>query len=115
MGASMFQSGVVAGVVSTWVTRWGASGSQRSVTWILYPVQTVLPLITPLLAASMPSVRAIVLFPSRYLDQKVTVTGQFGARNLVGDLPDAPGKSRYDFVLRSADAAVWVTNLRPRG
>ena len=28
--------------------------------------------------------------------------------------PDAPGKSRYDFVLRSADAAIWVINLRPK-
>ena len=55
-----------------------------------------------------PSIRAIVLHPSRYLDQKVTVTGQFGGTNLLGDLPDAPGKSRYDFVLRSADAAIWV-------
>jgi len=30
-------------------------------------------------------------------------------------LPDAPARSRYDFVLRSADAALWVANLRPRG
>jgi hypothetical protein len=43
------------------------------------------------------------------------VVGQFHGRNLFGDLPSAPGKSRYDFVLRSADAAVWVTDLRPRG
>ena len=57
----------------------------------------------------------LVLFPSRYLDQKVTIIGQFGGRNLLGDLPDAPGNSRYDFVLRSADAAIWVSNLRPRG
>jgi hypothetical protein len=62
-----------------------------------------------------PSIRNIVLYPSRYLDQRVTVTGQFGGRNLLGDLPDAPGLSRYDFVLRSADAAIWVSNLRPRG
>lgn len=62
-----------------------------------------------------PSVRNVVLFPSRFLDQKVTLTGQFSGRNLLGDLPDAPGVSRYDFVVRSADAAVWVTNLRPRG
>ena len=55
-----------------------------------------------------------MLNPSRYLDQKVTVTGQFGGRNLLGDLPDAPGKSRYDFVLRSADAAIWVINMRPK-
>jgi hypothetical protein len=33
----------------------------------------------------------------------------------MGDLPDAPGKSRYDFVLRSADAAIWVINMRPKG
>jgi hypothetical protein len=61
-----------------------------------------------------PSLRAIVLHPSRYLDQKVTITGQFSGRNLLGDLPDAPAKSRYDFVLRSADAAIWVSNMRPR-
>jgi hypothetical protein len=61
------------------------------------------------------TIRAIVLFPSRYLDQKVTVAGQFAGRNLLGDLPDAPANSRYDFVLRSADASVWVSNIRPRG
>jgi hypothetical protein len=61
-----------------------------------------------------PSIRAIVLHPSRYVDQKVTVTGQFSGRNLLGDLPSAPAKSRYDFVLRSADAAIWIANMRPR-
>ncbi|PYR44491.1 MAG: hypothetical protein DMF93_00130 [Acidobacteria bacterium] len=58
--------------------------------------------------------RTIVLQPSRFVDQKVAVTGQYSGRNLLGDLPDAPGKSRYDFVLRSADAAIWVINLRPK-
>lgn len=62
-----------------------------------------------------PSVRNIVLHPSRYVDQRITVTGQFGGRNLLGDLPDAPAQSRWDFVLRSVDAAIWVTNIRPRG
>jgi Bacterial Ig-like domain len=61
-----------------------------------------------------PSIRAIVLNPFRYLDQKVTIVGQYEGRNLLGDLPDAPARSRYDFVLRSADAAVWVTNMRPK-
>src|SRR3954468_8894681 len=65
-------------------------------------------------AAAPPSLRPIVLQPSRFLDQKVAVTGQFSGRNLLGDLPDAPAKSRYDFVLRSADAALWVINMRPR-
>ena len=45
----------------------------------------------------------------------MTVVGQFRGRNLFGDLPSSPGKSRYDFVLRSADAAIWVTEFRPRG
>jgi len=62
-----------------------------------------------------PSIRAVVLDPARYLDQKITVVGQYEGRNLAGDLPDAPAKSRYDFVLRSADSAIWVINMRPKG
>jgi hypothetical protein len=65
--------------------------------------------------ASSPSVRALALEPWRFGGQTVTIVGQFRGRNLFGDLPDAPGKSRYDFVLRSADAAIWVTGLQPRG
>ena len=64
---------------------------------------------------SAPSVRALALDPDRYLDQEVTVVGRFRGRNLYGDTPDAPGKSRWDFVLQSADAAIWVTGRRPKG
>jgi hypothetical protein len=80
--------------------------------------QVVSLIVSSVAAAEAPrgtTIRTMVLYPSRYLDQKVTVTGQFTGRNLLGDLPDAPGRSPYDFVLRSADAAIWVTNLRPRG
>ena len=70
--------------------------------------------VAPALLPQQPSIRAIVLHPSRYLDQKVAITGQFSGRNLLGEMPDAPGKSRYDFVLRSTDAAIWVSNMRPR-
>ncbi len=62
-----------------------------------------------------PSVRTIVLNPARYLNQRVTVTGQFAGRNLSGDLADAPARSRWDFVIRSADAAIWVSGARPKG
>jgi hypothetical protein len=72
---------------------------------------TVAPASYPLSA----SIRAIVLSPTRFLGQRVTITGQYGGRNLDGDLPDAPGRSRFDFVLRAIDAAIWVTNIQPRG
>ena len=71
--------------------------------------------ISPTSPPPAPTIRAMVLYPSRYLEQKVTVVGQFAGRNLLGDLPDAPARSRYDFVLRSVDAAIWVTNIQPRG
>jgi hypothetical protein len=65
--------------------------------------------------ASMPTVRTLALEPWRYDGQSVTVTGQFGGRNLFGDLPASPAKTRYDFVLRTPEGAVWVTGLRPKG
>jgi hypothetical protein len=65
--------------------------------------------------ATTASIRAIALEPWKFETQKVTVTGNFRGRNLFGDLPGAPGKSKYDFVLRGVEGAVWVTNLRPRG
>lgn len=71
--------------------------------------------VTPAPPAVTPSVRALALQPWRFEGQKVSIVGQFRGRNLFGDLPSAPGKSRWDFVLRSADAAVWVTDLQPRG
>jgi len=64
--------------------------------------------------AATPSVRALALEPWRFDGQKVTVIGQFRARNVLGDLPAAPAKDRSEFVLRSADAAIWVSGLRPR-
>jgi hypothetical protein len=66
-------------------------------------------------SATTASIRAIALEPWKFDTQKVTVTGNFRGRNLFGDLPGAPGKSRYDFVLRGTEGAIWVTNLRPRG
>jgi hypothetical protein len=61
------------------------------------------------------SVRSIAVEPWRYDGQTVTVIGNFRGRNLFGDLPGAPGKSKYDFVLRGTEGAVWVTDFRPRG
>jgi hypothetical protein len=61
------------------------------------------------------TIRAVAMEPDKYDGQRVTVTGRFRGVNLFGDLPQAPGRSRYDFVLQSADASVWVTGLQPKG
>jgi hypothetical protein len=63
-----------------------------------------------------PSLRALALAPDSYIGKGVTVTGRFRGANLFADLPSAAGtKGRWDFVLQSADAAIWVTGIRPRG
>jgi hypothetical protein len=62
-----------------------------------------------------PSLRALALAPQQYEGRDVTLVGRFKGANLYGDLPQGVGKSKWDFVLQSADAAVWITGLRPRG
>lgn len=62
-----------------------------------------------------PTVRAIALAPDQYVEREVKVIGRFRGRNLYGDLPMALGKGKWDFVIQSADGAVWVTGVRPRG
>lgn len=62
-----------------------------------------------------PPLRALAMEPARFDGQKVTITGQFRGRNLFGDLPEAPAQHRWQFVLRSSDAAVWVMGVQPKG
>ena len=62
-----------------------------------------------------PTIRAIALAPEQFENRSVTLTGRFRGRNLYGDLPQGVAKSKWDFVLQSADAAIWVTGLRPKG
>jgi hypothetical protein len=66
-------------------------------------------------APAATTLRSVVLEPERYADRGVTLTGRFRGRNLYGDMPEAPEESRWDFVLRSADAAVWVVGMEPKG
>lgn len=65
--------------------------------------------------STTPSLRTLAIEPWRFDGQPLTLVGQFGGRNLFGDLPAAPAKDRYDFVLRNAEGAVWVTGVRPKG
>jgi len=65
--------------------------------------------------ATSPPLRALAMEPTRFDGQKVTITGQFRGNNLFGDLPEAPTQGRFEFVLRSGDAGVWVMGLQPKG
>ena len=85
-----------------------------------WPSRGELPLLVatssrPAARPSTTTLRSIVLDPERYVDRGVTVIGRFRGRNLYGDLPEAPDESRWDFVLRSADAAAWVVGREPKG
>lgn len=62
-----------------------------------------------------PTIRAIALAPERFEGKTVTLVGRFKGRNLYGDVAQALSKSKWDFVLQSADAAIWVSAIRPRG
>lgn len=63
-----------------------------------------------------PTLRALVLAPTRYANRSVKVSGRFRGRNLHADLASPiPSPSKYDFVLQSVDASIWVSGLRPRG
>jgi len=62
-----------------------------------------------------PTIRAIALAPDKYEGSEVTLTGRFKGRNLYGDLPQGVAKTKWDFILQSADGAIWVTGVRPKG
>ena len=71
--------------------------------------------IMPALPSSPPTIRSLALSPDDFEGKQVQVVGRFKGRNLYGDLPQALGKTKWDFVLQSAEGAVWVTGMRPRG
>lgn len=66
-------------------------------------------------APTSPTIRSIALLPEQFDNREVTLTGRFRGRNLFGDLPQGVAQSKWDFVLQSADAAIWITGLRPKG
>ena len=66
-------------------------------------------------ASTDATIRAIALSPEQFDNRTVTLAGRFKGRNLFADLPQGVAKSKWDFVLQSADGAIWVTGLRPKG
>lgn len=63
--------------------------------------------------APRPDIRTITTAPLDYAHRAVTVRGQFRGRSRVA-LPPL-NRSRWDFVLSSADAAIWISGMRPAG
>jgi len=95
-----------------WVTeragdRWPAQGEML--------VLNVANAVSPAPPTSTPTLRQLSLDPARFDGQTLTVAGQFGGRNLYGDLAQSPRVGRHEFVLRAAGGTVWVTGLEPRG
>jgi Bacterial Ig-like domain len=63
-----------------------------------------------------PTLRAIVMAPERYENRGVSISGRFRGRNLHADLAaPLPTPTKWDFVVQSADASLWISGLRPRG
>jgi hypothetical protein len=72
-------------------------------------------IVEPVLPES-PSLRAIALAPEKYENRSVTISGRFRGRNLHADIASPiPTPTKWDFIIQSADASVWVSGLRPRG
>jgi hypothetical protein len=96
----------------TWVSvrigdRWPAHGEMLALN-VVNSTQPAPP-------TSTPTIRQLALDPERYAGQKLSVAGQFGGRNLFGDVAQSPRVGRFEFVLRAAGGAVWVTGMEPRG
>ncbi len=59
--------------------------------------------------------RELVKDPTPHLGKQVVVLGKFRGSNLYGDLSIRDKRTPRDFVIKVADAAIWVTGRRPRG
>lgn len=79
----------------------------------LYVVLSAAMVDSPLPATA--TLRSIVLAPESQIGRDVTISGRFRGRNLYADLPSPLNKGKWDFILQSADAALWITGPQPKG
>jgi Bacterial Ig-like domain len=59
--------------------------------------------------------RELLKDPTPHLGKQAVVLGKFRGSNLYGDLSIRDKRTPRDFVIKIADAAIWVTGRRPRG
>ena len=70
--------------------------------------------IAPGSAATL-SLAALMADPEPWLSRRVEVVGKFRGNNLFGDLSIRDKRTPRDFVIKTADTAIWVTGMRPAG
>jgi len=59
--------------------------------------------------------RELLKDPTPHLGKQAVLLGKFRGSNLYGDLSIRDKRTPRDFVIKVADAAIWVTGRRPRG
>lgn len=53
--------------------------------------------------------------PDPWMSRRIEVVGKFRGNNLFGDLSIKEKKTPRDFVIKTAESAIWVTGMRPAG
>ena len=68
-------------------------------------------------AGSAPAVDIAELVddPDPWLSRRIEVIGKFRGNNLFGDLSIKDKKTPRDFVIKTAEDAIWITGMRPAG
>jgi hypothetical protein len=66
-------------------------------------------------SGSTVDLRDLVSNPDPYIDKRIEVIGKFRGNNIYGDLSMRSKKTPRDFIIKVADAAIWVTGKRSRG
>ncbi len=61
------------------------------------------------------SLHDLLAAPDPFLGRRVEVVGKFRGNNLFGDLSIQDKRTPRDFVIKTADDAIWVTGMRPAG
>jgi hypothetical protein len=90
----------------------GAPGTLRLVVW---SYEEAAEAVRPRRAPEGEGLGPLLDAPDPPLGKTVRVTGQFGGRNLLKDLPDDSAPDDDAWVLRDGRQAIWVIGKRPEG
>ncbi len=66
-------------------------------------------------SATTVSLDELLFDPDPFMGRRIEVVGKFRGNNLFGDLSIRDKRTPRDFVIKTADDAIWVTGMRPAG